>query len=423
MSNTMWERANNCLPGGVNSPVRAFKSVGRDPVFIDRAHGAYVYDTDGKEYVDFVGSWGPMILGHSHPAVLSAIQAAAEKGVSFGACCEAEVEFAEQLVDLVPSLDMIRMVNSGTEATMSAVRVARGYTNREKIIKFRGCYHGHADFFLIEAGSGALTYGTPSSAGVTEGTAKDTLLADYNDLESVASLFVANENEIACLILEPVAGNMGVVVPDASFIEGIQKLCQKNGALLIFDEVMTGFRVTETGAQGHFNIQPDLSTFGKVIGGGLPVGAYGGRKEIMECVSPLGAVYQAGTLSGNPLAMAAGLATFNVLGQKDFYKNLNEKATRYTDALKDIIKEYPMQCNSIGSMGTLFFTENPVDSYAQATSCNTEAYGTFFRGLLEEGIYIAPSQFEAGFVSNAHSESDLEKTLGVIKKVLKTIYS
>ncbi|MGL1936485.1 MAG: glutamate-1-semialdehyde 2,1-aminomutase [Fibrobacterales bacterium] len=417
----LWSRANSCIPGGVNSPVRAFSSVGRDPVFIERASGAYVYDTDGKEYIDFVGSWGPMILGHSHPAIVEAVQKAAAYGVSFGACCEAEVEFAELLVSLLPSVDMIRMVNSGTEATMSAVRLARGYTGREKIVKFRGCYHGHADFFLIEAGSGALTYGTPNSAGVTKGAAQDTLLADYNNLESVAALFEANENDIAAIILEPVAGNMGVVVPDKSFILGLQELCQKSGTVLIFDEVMTGFRVTETGAQGYFGVEPDLSTFGKIIGGGLPVGAYGGKKEIMERVSPLGDVYQAGTLSGNPLAMHAGLAAFKELAKPGFYADLNAKSDHYIAALRKVIEPYDMQINAIASMATLFFTGTPVVSYAEAAACDTEKYGAFFRGMLDEGVYLAPSQFEAGFVSAAHTADDLDAVVQKVAKVLATL--
>ena len=421
MSN-LWEKAQQYIPGGVNSPVRAFKSVGCDPVFIQEAKGAYVTDNKGKQYIDYVGSWGPMILGHSHPDVVDAVKSAAELGMSFGACCEKEVEFAELLCNLIPGLEQIRMVSSGTEATMSVIRLARGFTGREKFLKFKGCYHGHGDSFLIAAGSGALTHGTPNSKGVTTGAAKDTLLADYNNIESVRSVFESNPKEIAAVILEPIAGNMGTIVPAKEFILELQKLCSANGTLLIFDEVMTGFRVTKTGAQGYFDVIPDLYTFGKIIGAGLPVGAFGGRKEIMSCISPLGGVYQAGTLSGNPLAMAAGLAAFKLLGENSFYETLNAKANRFNDAVADMLSEFPMTSNGVNSMSTVFFTETQVKNFDDALTCDTEKFGRFFRGLLEKGVYIAPSQFEAGFISAAHSDSDLDQTVEAMKAVLKTLF-
>ncbi len=409
---TLIEKAKTLIPGGVNSPVRAFGSVGREPVFIASADGPYVFDIDGNRYIDYVGSWGPMILGHNHPDVREAVVKAAEKGMSFGACTEAEVALAEVLCDTVDSLEMVRLVNSGTEATMSAIRLARGATGRELIVKFRGCYHGHGDSFLIEAGSGALTHGQPSSPGVTKGTAKDTLLADFNDLSSVESLFEAHGKNIAGIIVEPIAGNMGVVPPVEGFLEGLRVLCDKNEAILIFDEVMTGFRVSLQGAQGLYGIQPDLSTFGKIIGGGLPVGAYGGRADLMSQVSPSGPVYQAGTLSGNPLATAAGLAVMRAIREPGFYEGLEEKARVWESgickAFGDAGKTFAL--NRVATMQTLFFSDKPIYGYADATTSDTEAYGDWFRKMFEHGIYLAPSQFEAAFLSIAHSDEVLEAT-------------
>lgn len=409
------ERAGNRIPGGVNSPVRAFKSVGGTPPFIASGKGAYVKDIDGNSYLDFVGSWGPLILGHAHPAVVDAVCKAAEKGTSFGAPTEAEIELAERICRMVPSVDMVRLVNSGTEATMSAVRLARGFTKRDLIVKFTGCYHGHGDSFLIAAGSGATTLGVPNSPGVTEGTARDTLLARYNDLDSVRQLFERHQGAIAAVIVEPVGGNMGVVPPVDGFLQGLRDITKDNGALLIFDEVMTGFRVARGGAQELYGIQPDLSTFGKVIGGGLPVGAYGGTREVMETVAPTGPVYQAGTLSGNPLATAAGLATLETIeADGEFYAKLESTSAKLArGALAACAKAgVPATLNRVGSMMTLFFTEaDKVIDYDSATTCNTERYGRFFQGCLRAGVYLAPSQFEAAFVCAAHTDSDIEAAL------------
>jgi glutamate-1-semialdehyde 2,1-aminomutase len=417
MSNAMWNQAQKLLPGGVNSPVRAFGSVGSIPIFIESAFGSKLKDTDGKEYIDFIGSWGPMILGHSHPDVVKAIQTTAALGASFGACSPLEVEFAQMVCDIVPCLEMIRMVNSGTEATMSAVRLARGYTGKNGIIKFRGCYHGHGDSFLIEAGSGALTHGVPSSAGVTPGSAQDTLLADYNDLESVE--VILKTNVVAAVIVEPVPGNMGIVLPKKGFLSGLRDLCDKYNAVLIFDEVMTGFRLSSSGAEGLFKVSPDLVTFGKIIGGGLPVGGYGGKKEIMHYVSPLGPVYQAGTLSGNPLAMAAGIATLKNL-TADFYKSLEEKAAYFGKGLATIIENsnHDLQLNRVGSMLTLFFSPKPIKSFADTKHIDTQKYGAFFQKMLSKGIYLPPSAFESLFISNAHSLEDLDNALSKIKESL-----
>lgn len=418
--NELWNRAKKVLPGGVNSPVRAFGSVGGDPIFFKKAHGAEVVDKDGNTYIDFVGSWGPMILGHSHPAVLEATQRALRDGASFGACCELEVEFAELVVSRVPSLEMVRMVNSGTEATMSVVRVARGITQCDKIIKFRGCFHGHADAFLIEAGSGMVTHGEPNSAGVTKGAAQDTLLANYNDLESVEDLFKANLGEIACLIVEPVTGNMGVIPPCPGFLEGLRSLCDQYNALLIFDEVMTGFRLSPAGAEGRYGVTPDLAAFGKIIGGGLPVGGYGGKKEFMMEISPLGPIYQSGTLSGNPLAMAAGLATLHELGRVGFYDELDAKSLAFTESLRNGVKDLDisLQIQQVGSMFTLFFQDKPINNFEDACAGNDKDYATFFQGLLKRGIYVAPSSYEALFMSAAHSDIQLQKTQDAMLEVL-----
>lgn len=420
-----FQEAQKHIPGGVNSPVRSFKSVDGDPLFIASAKGAKVFDIDGHEYIDYVGSWGPMILGHAHPDVIMAIQKTAAKGTSFGAPTLLETEMARQIKKMVPSVDSIRMVNSGTEATMSALRLARGYTKRELVIKFEGCYHGHNDSFLIKAGSGALTLGTPNSPGVTSGTAKDTLSARFNDLESVKELFDQYPEQIAGVILEPVTGNMGVVIPETQFIQGIRKLCTENGTVLIFDEVMTGFRLAKGGAQEILGITPDLTCFGKIIGGGLPVGAYGGKQEIMDHLAPKGPVYQAGTLSGNPLAMSAGLTTLKILDETDgFYNNLEEKSARLGDGINKCLKElnFPGVVNRVGSMFTLFFTqEEKVNSFADACRCDTSRYAKFFKMALENGVYLAPSQFEAGFMSAAHTTKKIDKTLEATFEALKAL--
>lgn len=417
----LWTRAKKVIPGGVNSPVRALASVGADPVFIKTAKGSTLTDIDGKDYVDYVGSWGPMILGHGEPQVVQAIQDAAAVGVSFGAATESEVDFAEYLVSRLPGMDQVRLVNSGTEATMSALRLARGFTGKDKIIKFRGCYHGHGDSFLIEAGSGAVTHGNPSSAGVTEGTAKDTLIADYNNLESVEALFEKVGSEIAAIFVEPVAGNMGVVTPKEGFLEGLKALCEKHGAVLVFDEVMTGFRLSPCGFIGLTQVQPDILTFGKIIGGGLPVGAYAAREEIMLQISPVGPVYQAGTLSGNPLAIAAGFATLKQLEDENVYKALEIKAAKLETGLRVCFEDsqIPFTINRIGSMMTVFFGQEPVSDFSGALKCDTSSFAKFFRGMLEEGVYLPPSQFEAWFISYSHTDSDIQKTIDAAKEVIK----
>ncbi|MBN2485686.1 MAG: glutamate-1-semialdehyde 2,1-aminomutase [Bacteroidales bacterium] len=403
------------IPGGVNSPVRAFKSVGGTPVFIDKAKGAKIYDIDGNEYIDYVGSWGPMILGHAYGPIVEAIKTQAELGSSFGAPTMLEKKMAELIVDMVPSVEMVRMVNSGTEATMSAVRLARGYTGRSKIVKFSGCYHGHGDSFLIKAGSGAVTLGLPDSPGVTRGIAGDTLIASYNNMESVEALFHQYAKDIAAIIVEPVAGNMGVVLPDIQFLRGLRDLATKHSALLIFDEVITGFRMAKGGAQEYYGIIPDITTLGKIIGGGLPVGAYGGRKDIMQHLAPSGPVYQAGTLSGNPLAMAAGIVMLETLRSKpSIYKELEEKTRSLADGLRNNLAKTGISgvVNQAGSLLTLFFTESKkVESFEQVMTSDKERYAKFFNLLLEAGIYLAPSQFEAAFVSYAHSADDIQKTL------------
>jgi glutamate-1-semialdehyde-2,1-aminomutase len=413
-SNELFNRAQQVIPGGVNSPVRAFKGVGGTPVFIQKAQGAYIYDTDGKQYIDYVGSWGPMILGHNHPAILNAVLKAAENGLSFGAPTPSEIDLAELVCQIVPSIEMVRMVSSGTEATMTAIRLARGYTNRNKILKFEGCYHGHSDSLLVKAGSGALTLGQPSSPGVPEDFAKHTLTAEYNNLASVKALFEEFPQDIACVIIEPVAGNMNCVPPKNGFLQGLRELCDQYGALFIIDEVMTGFRVALAGAQTYYGVTPDLTTLGKVIGGGMPVGAVGGKKAIMQYLAPTGPVYQAGTLSGNPIAMAAGLACLNELKKAGNEQRLNTLTEKLCQGLKAAADKHgvPFVVNQVGGMFGIFFTEQTqVTSYAEVMQCDTEKFKVFFHKMLDQGVYLAPSAFEAGFMSLAHSEQDIEKTL------------
>ncbi len=416
-SETLFDRAKACIPGGVNSPVRAFGSVGMVPRFITRASGDRIWDADGREYIDFVSSWGPMILGHAHPAVLEAAARAAADGLSFGAATQREVEMAELICSAVPSVEMVRMVNSGTEAVMSAVRAARAYTRRDKIIKFSGCYHGHTDAMLVQAGSGLMTQGIPGSAGVPAGCTKDTLTAVYNDLNSVRALFEANPGQIAAVIVEPVGANMGVVLPAPDFLPGLRSVCDENGALLIFDEVITGFRLALDGAQGYFGVVPDLTTFGKIIGGGMPVGAYGGRRDIMAMVAPSGAVYQAGTLSGNPVAMAAGLCQLTLLRDTPlFYEKLNASADRFFASADKILTAagVPHCLRHIGSLGCIFFTGEEVTDYSSALKSDTARYAAYFRSMLDRGVYLAPSQFEAMFLSSAHTPEDLDFVLGAL---------
>jgi len=413
------ERAKQLLPGGVNSPVRACRSVDSTPVFIEKASGAYIYDVDGKKYVDYVGSWGPMILGHRPLEVVSALVSVLNEGISYGAPIEEEIELADCIVSAFPSMDMVRMVNSGTEATMSAVRLARAYTGRDKIIKFDGCYHGHADTLLVAAGSGVATLGIPGSPGIPESIANHTLSLPYNDLDSVKDILNKQGDMIACIIVEPVAGNMGFIRPQPGFLEGLRELTHKHGNLLIFDEVMSGYRVAYGGAQILYNILPDLTCLGKIIGGGMPVGAYGGRKDIMIRIAPEGPVYQAGTLSGNPLAMAAGLATLKVLQQSNFYENLASKTDLLVSGLENSAKEagIPIQTDHIGSMMGLFFNDAPVYNFDDAKKSNLNHFKTYYQGMRERGIYIAPSQFEAGFVSSTHSESDILNTINAASQV------
>jgi glutamate-1-semialdehyde 2,1-aminomutase len=423
-STKLFSEAKKYLPGGVNSPVRAFKSVGRDPLFISKAKGQYIYDADGNEFIDYVGSWGPMILGHAHPQVVAAIKKAAAVGTSFGAPTQREVEMAKLVCKMMPSVEVVRMVNSGTEATMSAVRVARAFTNREKIVKFAGCYHGHFDSFLIKAGSGATTFGTTDSPGVPRDLAAKTLVAEFNDIGSVAGLFSNNMNEIAAVIVEPVVGNMGVVISEGDFLKKLFELSHANGALLILDEVMTGFRLAPGGAQQLFGIKPDLTTFGKIIGGGLPVGAYGGREEIMRMISPDGPVYQAGTLSGNPLAMAAGIAQLKILnGQKTLYKKLEKMGRLLEEGINDNLKTLGLnyKINRVGSMFTLFFTNEHVRDFNSALKSDTKKFSIYFNEMLKRGIYLPPSQFEAAFISTAHTERDIEKTIEANYEALRVV--
>lgn len=410
-----FKEAQQHIPGGVNSPVRSFKSVGCDPVFIQSANGCNVTDIDGNTYIDYVGSWGPMILGHNRKEVADALIQVIPQGTSYGAPTLLETKMAELICEMVPSIESVRMVNSGTEATMSALRLARGYTKRTKIIKFEGCYHGHGDSFLIQAGSGALTLGKPNSPGVTDGTAKDTLLAEFNNIESVHSLFLKYGDDIAGVILEPVTGNMGVVIPQDNFLQNVRELCTNYGALLIFDEVMTGFRLGKAGAQSVYDVTPDITTLGKIIGGGLPVGAYGGKKEIMDQLAPKGPIYQAGTLSGNPLAMTAGYTTLSIINKDaDFYTKLEDKAARLEAGIRSNLDalNFPAVFHRIGSMFTLFFTQNKeVNTFKEVCTSDTEMYAKFFKFSLDNGIYLAPSQYEAGFVSIAHTNEDIDKTI------------
>ncbi len=425
-SQRLFAEAQPVIPGGVNSPVRAFKSVGGSPVFFERAEGAHLHDADGNRYVDYVGSWGPMLFGHAFPPVVRAVQEAATRSTSFGAPTAVEIEVAELVVELVPGIEKVRMVNSGTEATMSAVRLARGATGRDKLVKFEGHYHGHGDFFLIAAGSGAMTFGEPNSPGVTKGNAQDTLLARFNDLPSVEALFDANAGEVACVIVEPIAGNMGCVPPEPGFLEGLRALCDRHGALLIFDEVMTGFRVAAGGAQERYGVAPDLTTLGKIIGGGLPVGAYGGRADVMDFVSPVGPVYQAGTLSGNPLAMQAGRAVLRrILDDPGVYDRLEEYGARMEAGTRETLADLGLDLflTRVGSMGCLFFTEERVTDYETAQRADAGRYARYFHAMLAEGIYLAPSQFEAYFFSDAHGEAELEHTLRAQRRALEAAFA
>ena len=420
----LFNAAKKVIPGGVNSPVRAYKAVGGTPVFIDHAHGAYIYDTDGKEYIDYVCSWGPMILGHAEPMVVAAVRAAAGQGLSFGAPTTMETKLAELICSAVASIEQVRMVNSGTEATMSAIRLARGFTGRDKIIKFEGCYHGHADGLLVKAGSGALTLGVPTSPGVPAAMAEHTLTLEFNNLEQVTTVFDEVGEQLAAVIVEPVAGNMNCVPPKSGFLGGLRNLCDQYNTVLIFDEVMTGFRVAAAGAQALYSVTPDLTTLGKVVGGGLPVGAFGGRAEIMAHLAPQGAVYQAGTLSGNPLAMAAGIATLQQVLEVGFYERLGKRLDRLIEGLRSVASDtdIPLTTNHVGTMFGLFFTEaDTVSSFADVMACDTVRFGRFFHGMLEEGIYLAPSAFEAGFISSAHGNSEIDRTLESARQVLKTL--
>ncbi len=423
-SSALFMEAQKVIPGGVNSPVRAFKSVGGDPIFVEKAKGAYLYDADGNHFIDYINSWGPMILGHAHQPVVNAVVERAKKGTSFGMPTEIETEIAALAVSMVPNIDKIRFVNSGTEACMSAVRLARGFTQKDKIVKFAGCYHGHSDSFLIEAGSGAVTFGTPNSPGVTRGTAKDTLLATYNNLDSVTELIRANRDEIACVILEPVAGNMGCIPPAKGFLEGLRKLCDEHEILLIFDEVMTGFRLAPGGAQQLFGVKADIVTFGKVIGGGLPVGAFAARTEIMDYLAPIGPVYQAGTLSGNPLAMAAGLAMLTELNKnRDIFDSINKKTEYLHRGLEKALSDGKVEfsINRLGSMISVHFSEKPVKDFQSAVLGDNESFKRFFHGMLNGGIYIAPSAFETWFICEALSYEDLDKTIQVCSEVAKSL--
>jgi glutamate-1-semialdehyde 2,1-aminomutase len=422
-SQEVFAAAQNLMPGGVSSPVRAFKSVGGQPIVFDRVKGAYIWDVDGNQYIDYVGTWGPAICGHAHPEVIAALHEALEKGTSFGAPSTLENVLAEMVIDAVPSIEMVRFVNSGTEACMGVLRLMRAFTNRDKIIKFEGCYHGHADTFLVKAGSGVATLGLPDSPGVPKAATSTTLTAPYNDLESVKALFEENRDEIAGVILEPVVGNAGFIAPDAGFLEGLRELTHEYGALLVFDEVMTGFRIAYGGAQEKFGVTPDLTTLGKVIGGGLPVGAYGGRRDIMSMVAPAGPVYQAGTLSGNPLAMTAGIKTLELLQKPGTYDYLERITKKLADGLLQIAKEtgHTACGGQISAMFGLFFTSGPVHNYEDAKKSDTAKFGRFHRGMLERGVYLAPSQFEAGFTSFAHTEEDIDQTLAIARDVMSSL--
>lgn len=416
-SESLFKRAVNCIPGGVNSPVRAFGSVGDTPRFIQKAEGSRLYDVDGNSYIDYIDSWGPCILGHNDARIREAVTEAADRGLSFGCATEIEVEMAEFICEHIPSIEMVRMVNSGTEAVMSALRVAKGFTGREKVIKFAGCYHGHSDAMLVSAGSGVMTSGVPDSAGVTPGCAKDTMTAIYNDLESVKKLLEENPDQVAAVIVEPVGANMGVVLPEEGFLSGLRSLCDKHKALLVFDEVITGFRLGFTGAQGLYGVTPDLTTYGKIIGAGMPVGAYGGRRDVMEMVAPAGPVYQAGTLSGNPIAMAAGLTQLKILqSSPEIYQKLSDMGDRLYGKMEALIQEKNLPCrlNHIQSLGCLFFTKEPVTDYASAKTADTAKYASYFKHMLNAGIHLAPAQFEAMFLSAAHTEEDLNATIKAV---------
>lgn len=420
----LFAQANKHIPGGVNSPVRAFNSVGGTPIFIEKAQGAYLWDVDGKRYVDYVGSWGPMILGHAHPDIIQAVQDAAQDGLSFGAPTVHETALADTICEIMPSIEMVRMTNSGTEATMTAIRLARGYTGRDMIVKFEGCYHGHSDSLLVKAGSGLLTLGEPTSKGVPADFAKHTLTLPYNDSEAVKACFAQYGDKIAGVIVEPVAGNMNLVKPVTGFLETIREMCDQYGSVFIIDEVMTGFRVALGGAQAYYNVKPDLTTLGKIIGAGLPVGAFGGKKEIMSCIAPLGGVYQAGTLSGNPLAMRAGLAMFKHLRQADFYERLNAKMTRLLTGLQRVADEVGIafKTEQAGGLFGIYFTDQPeISSFEHILNCDIDAFKTFFHGMLERGVNLAPSAFEAGFISIAHSDEDIDYTIAMAKEVFLTM--
>ncbi|MFK5913962.1 MAG: glutamate-1-semialdehyde 2,1-aminomutase [Woeseiaceae bacterium] len=423
-SSDLFIAAKKHIPGGVNSPVRAFNGVGGDPVFFKKAQGAYVFDEDDNQYIDYVGSWGPMIIGHAHPDVLKSVQAVMQNGLSFGAPTELETKMADKVCELVPSMDMVRMVSSGTEATMSALRLARGYTGRDKIVKFEGCYHGHSDSLLVKAGSGALTLGVPTSPGVPDCLAELTITLSYNNIDQVKQTFKEIGSEIACIIVEPVAGNMNCIPPIEGFLECLRDVCDEYGSVLILDEVMTGFRVSKSGAQGHYNITPDLTTLGKIIGGGMPVGAFGGKRKIMEHIAPLGPVYQAGTLSGNPVAMAAGLATLEKISEGGFYETLTKQTTKLVKGLEERAAKanIPLTTNQVGAMFGFFFTEDKnISTFEQVCACDAERFKTFYHGMLKEGVYLAPSSYETGFVSSAHTDEDILKTLDAAEKVFKTL--